>query len=246
MQNEKCIKPNRTTLLQPQARCRLVPLVTGRSPTTYRPPPPSDCFSATGSIFLPGLLLALVQLGGCRFAGDLVAAAAGGASAAASGNPAVGIAIGIGVQAGLDATVSYSVRKCQQAEQDAIENVVATMSDGERRLWKIEHDIPIGNEHGEVHVTRVFDTFLTSCKEIAFSVETGESPPISLTYTTDVCQWRPAEMGTRRVVTDCSLPDPGCSSSPASRATLLHVSARHQSVAAFMRCKALKCDRSPS
>ena len=31
------------------------------------------------------LLLALIQLGGCRFAGDLVAAAAGGASAAASG-----------------------------------------------------------------------------------------------------------------------------------------------------------------
>ena len=65
---------------------------------------------ATGSIFLPGLLLALIQLGGCRFAGDLVAAAAGGASAAASANPAVGIAVGIGVQAGLDATVSYVVR----------------------------------------------------------------------------------------------------------------------------------------
>jgi hypothetical protein len=28
----------------------------------------------------------------------------------------------------------------------------------------------------------------SSCKGIAFSVETGESPPTSLTYTTDVCR----------------------------------------------------------
>ena len=142
----------------------------------------------TGSIFLPGLLLALIQLGGCRFAGDLVAAAAGGASAAASANPAVGIAVGIGVQAGLDATVSYVVRKRQQAEQDAIATEVATMEDGERRPWKIEHDIPIGNEHGEVQVTRVFSTPLTSCKEIAFSVESGGSPATRQTYTTTACR----------------------------------------------------------
>ena len=140
----------------------------------------------TGPI-LPGLLL-VIQLGGCRFAGDLVAAAAGGASAAASGNPAVGIAIGIGVQAGLDATVSHIVRKRQQAEQDAIATEVATMSDGERHPWKVEHDIPLGNEHGEVYVTRVFNTALTSCKEIVFSVETGGTPPTSLTYTTEVCR----------------------------------------------------------
>lgn len=142
----------------------------------------------TGSIFLPGLLLALIQLGGCRFAGDLVAAAAGGASAAASANPAVGIAVGIGVQAGLDATVNYIVRKRQQAEQDAVATEVATMDDGERRPWKIEHDIPIGNEHGEVQVTRVFDTSLTSCKEIAFSVESGGSLATRQTYTTTACR----------------------------------------------------------
>ena len=142
---------------------------------------------SAGPIFLPGLLL-VIQLGGCRFAGDLVAAAAGGASAAASGNPAVGIAVGIGVQAGLDATVKHIVRTRQQAEQDAIATEVATMNDGERRPWKIEHDIPIGNEHGEVHVTRVFNTALTSCKEIVFSVETDGTPPTKPTYTTEVCR----------------------------------------------------------
>jgi hypothetical protein len=88
----------------------------------------------------------------------------------------------------MDATVNYIVRKRQQAEQDAIATEVATMDNGEHRPWKIEHDIPIGNEHGEVQVTRVFSTPLTSCKEIAFSVESGGSPATSQNYTTTACR----------------------------------------------------------
>jgi hypothetical protein len=77
-------------------------------------------------IFLPGLLLALISISGCRLTGDLIAAAAGAATGAATANPAVGIAVGVGVQAWMDATVSYIVRKRQQAEQDAIATEVAT------------------------------------------------------------------------------------------------------------------------
>jgi hypothetical protein len=55
----------------------------------------------------------------------------------------------------------------------AIAGEIATMKPGERRPWKIEHDIPIGNEHGEVTVTRAFTTRLAPCKELAFSVEEG-------------------------------------------------------------------------
>jgi hypothetical protein len=47
------------------------------------------------------------------------------------------------------------------------------MEVGERRSWKIEHDIPIGNEHGEVAITRAVVTQLTLCKELVFSVESG-------------------------------------------------------------------------
>ena len=139
-------------------------------------------------ISLLGLLLALIHLCGCRFAGDLVAAAAGGASGAATANPAVGIAVGVGVQAGMDATVSYIVRKRQQAEQDAIASEVASMNSGERHPWKVEHDIPIGNEHGEVQVTRAFDTPLTTCKEIVFSVESDSTPVATRRYATSVCR----------------------------------------------------------
>jgi hypothetical protein len=137
---------------------------------------------------LPVVLL-LALLGGCRFAGDLVAAAAGGASAAATANPAVGIAVGVAVNAGIDATVSYIGRTRQQAEQDAIAGVVATMAVGERRPWKIEHDIPIGNEHGEVEVTRAIANRLALCKELVFSVNSGHGAEAKQAwYTTQACQ----------------------------------------------------------
>jgi hypothetical protein len=135
------------------------------------------------------LLFVLIHLCGCRFAGDLLAAAAGGASAAATANPAVGFAVGVGVQAGIDATVNYIARKRQQAEQDAIAGEVATMEIGERRPWKIEHDIPIGNEHGAVEVTRAIATSLTLCKELVFSVESGGDPPATRNwFTTQACR----------------------------------------------------------
>jgi hypothetical protein len=101
---------------------------------------------------------------------------------------------GAGDASASDPTVSYIGRKRQQAEQIAIATEVATMGDGERRPWKVEHDIPISNERGEVHVIRVFNTALTSCKEIVFSIETGGAAATAVTYTTEVCrngdQWK--------------------------------------------------------
>jgi hypothetical protein len=151
------------------------------------------------------VLLIPIALCGCRFAGDLVAAAAGGASAAATANPAVGIAVGVGVQAGIEATVSYVARKRQEAEQDAIAAQVATMQIGERRSWKIEHDIPIGNEHGEVEVTRAIPNPLTPYKELMFSVDEGSGPKMTRAwYTTQACRsgqtwkWAPAEPAVER------------------------------------------------
>ena len=149
---------------------------------------------------------ALVALAGCHFAGDLVAAAAGGASGAATANPAVGVAVGIGVHAGIDAAVNYFVRKRQQAEQDAIAGEVGSMQPGESRPWKVEHDIPIGNEHGEAEVTRVIDTRLTQCKELVFSVDEGSGAEATRRrYSTQACRgddgtwkWALAEPATER------------------------------------------------
>lgn len=142
-----------------------------------------------GRACIPLLLLMVTALGGCRFAGELVAAATGGASAAATANPAVGFAVGVAVNAGIDATVNYVVRTRQRAEQDAIAGEVGSMEVGDRRPWKIEHDIPIGNEHGEVQVTRAIVTPLAMCKELVFSVESGSGETLQRAwYTTQACR----------------------------------------------------------
>lgn len=145
--------------------------------------------------------VALIGLCGCRFTGELLGAAAGGASGAATANPAVGVAVGVAVNSAIDASFAYFQRKRQQAEQDAIAEQVATMRVGEVRPWKIIHTIPIGNEHGEVWITRDIITPLTLCKELVFSVQSDHN---TAWYTTQACndgarwKWALAEPATER------------------------------------------------
>jgi len=151
------------------------------------------------------LMSLMAALCGCQTVGELVAAGAGGASAGVTANPAVGIAVGVGVNAGIDATFAYIQRKRQQAEQDAIAGEVATMQSGEQRPWKINHIIPVGDEHGEVVVVRDIPNALAPCKELAFSVDSGSGKKVTHHwYTTDACQdtrrwkWALAEPATER------------------------------------------------
>jgi hypothetical protein len=133
--------------------------------------------------------LSVLALAGCTLTGNLVAAAAGGATGAATANPAVGIAVGVAVNSAIDATFAYAGRKLQQSEQDALASEVGTMQVGERRPWRIDHFIPIGNEHGEVVITRDIVTPLTTCKELVFSVQSGSGTDTkSDWYDTQACQ----------------------------------------------------------
>jgi hypothetical protein len=141
---------------------------------------------------------ALPALAACSSIGDFTGAVAGGATGLVSANPVVGYGIGIGVRAGTDATVNYVLRKRQQAEQDAIAVLAGPLEPGASRPWQINHDIPIGNEHGTLTVIRAIRTPLTLCKEIAFSVENGEPPDAKIAwFTTTACQqnkgWKWAE-----------------------------------------------------
>jgi|1185.fasta_scaffold164293_2 hypothetical protein len=160
---------------------------------------------APGRALLPLLPFMLIALCGCRLVNELAGAAAGGATAAASANPLVGVAVGVAVNSALDATTDYIVRRRQQAEQDAIAGEVASMAIGDRRPWEIRHDIPIGNEHGEVQVTRVITTPLASCKELLFSVVSGNGEDLKRAwYTTQAChdgqrwKWALAEPAVER------------------------------------------------
>ena len=148
-------------------------------------------------------LLAAALLGGCSSASDLVGAATGTAAAAGSGNPAIGIAIGVGARAVADWGLRRVSRRWHRTEQEAIAAAAAEAPLGEARPWQVTHSLPFGAKQGEVRVLREIDTPLAACREIAFSVE-GAKPPTPAWYLTSLCRdatgwrWAAAEPATGR------------------------------------------------
>lgn len=150
-------------------------------------------------------LAALVLLAGCSSTSQIVAVVSGGVVGGATGNPALGFAVGVAVDAGANYVVRYYGRSRQGAEQDAIAEVAGELPVGTEANWKIEHTIPIGDEHGQLRVVRVIDSPLTTCKEIAFSVNEGKGDKLKRDwYTSDVCKqaqhwkWATAEPAVAR------------------------------------------------
>jgi hypothetical protein len=118
-----------------------------------------------------------VALAGCSAAADLTGVVAGGAAGGATANPAVGYAVGVGVDAAADYGYKYFGRVRQRAEQNAIAAAAGALALGATAPWRIDHTIPLGDEHGTVQVVRLIDTPIAACREIAFSVEDRPDPP---------------------------------------------------------------------
>lgn len=140
------------------------------------------------TLLLVPLLVPL--LGACSTISDLAALAAGGGAGAATGNPALGFAVGVSVKAGVDELGRWYERSRVRGEQDAIAAAAGTAPPGTPEPWAVRHTIPIGNEHGHFLVTREFRTALATCREVVFLVEDEERHP----FTTQVCRgaggWR--------------------------------------------------------
>lgn len=152
------------------------------------------------------ILLAPFLLAGCRTVSAITAAAAGASTGTVTADPLIGYATTIGVNAGLDALEDYIARVRDNAEQDQIVKAVGEMNVGDQRPWKIVHTIPMfDNEHGQMQVTRLIETPLTDCKEVLFTVESGNPKnPTRTLYTTSAChdtqgwKWAAAEPATDR------------------------------------------------
>jgi hypothetical protein len=149
--------------------------------------------------------LLLLLLAGCSSAGGIAGAVAGAATGTATMNPVVGYAVAIGVQAGTDSAVNYVMRARQNAEQTAIASVAGPLPPGVMTPWAIAHSIPVGDEHGEVEVTRVINTPLATCEEILFSVARHKVPrPDDPRYIATTChqadgwRWASAEPAVAR------------------------------------------------
>jgi hypothetical protein len=153
----------------------------------------------------PWALLVVVLLAGCKSTAQIAAVVSGGAAGGVTGSPAVGFLVGVAVDAGATYAIRYYGRARQGAEQDAIAEVAGELPVGTEAAWKIEHDIPIGNEHGQLWVVRVIDTPLATCKELAFSVDEGEGAKLKRAwFTSDICKqaqrwkWGSAEPAVER------------------------------------------------
>ncbi len=132
-------------------------------------------------------LIAALLLGGCSAVADLSGLAAGAVAGGATANPAVGFVVAVGTDAAVDAGLKYVSRHRQQAEQDAIALAAAALPEGGSAPWQIRHDIPLGNEGGEVQVVRNIVTPIATCKEIAFSV--ADDPPATPAwFNTTICR----------------------------------------------------------
>ncbi|HEY0181680.1 MAG TPA: hypothetical protein VGC09_02635 [Rhodopila sp.] len=117
----------------------------------------------------------------------------------------MGFAVGVATDAGANYAFRYYSRTRQGAEQDAIAEVAGDLPLGTKAAWKIEHTIPIGDEHGQLRVIRAIDSPLTACKEVAFSVDEGSGDKIKRAwFTADICKqaekwkWASAEPAVER------------------------------------------------
>ncbi len=156
-------------------------------------------------------VLCLGLLAGCdsslqNEAGPASGAAVGLGVSGVTANPFIGYAAGIGTQAAITALQKYLARKLHQGEQDNIAATVATLKPGQSAPWQISYKIPIENEHGDVTVTKIITSPLTTCKQTAFTIVTSKKPnaPRAI-YITTICQqpagnwkWAEAEPATAR------------------------------------------------
>ncbi len=154
--------------------------------------------SLAGRRFVWALVL---LLSGCGTAVENSAGPVGGAAVGIglggiTANPLIGYAAGVGTQAAITALQKYLSRKLHQGEQDRIAATVARLAPGQSAPWAIHYDIPVDAEHGDVSVTRVITSALTTCKEVAFTVIAGKQPdaPRGIYITTACAQpdgtWR--------------------------------------------------------
>ena len=80
------------------------------------------------------------------------------------------------------------------------------MAVGEVRPWEVRHDLQTGNKRGELRVLRAVDMPPTECREVLFSVASGEGPdPARRWGVTSACRqagggwkWAAAEPATER------------------------------------------------
>lgn len=142
---------------------------------------------------------------GCSSIGAASGAAAAAATGIVTANPAVGIGVGIAVQAATDEAVGRFMKSMHADQQELIAETAGRLPVGGMDIWRIKHQLPVENGHGQVRVTRAFSNALTLCKEFVFSVQDGDKADApEQWFTASACQdrsgwkWASAEPAVER------------------------------------------------
>ena len=135
---------------------------------------------------LAAALGAAILLSGCKDLSTIAGIATGSATGAATASPAIGFAVGVAVGTVGNFVSDYYDRVRAGAEQDVIAETAGRLPVGGEAPWRIRHTIPIGNEHGTLHVIDEITTPIVVCREVAFSVTDGKAAPPW--YMIDVCR----------------------------------------------------------
>lgn len=140
-------------------------------------------------------LAASLGLAGCQSSsiGGATGAVVGTLSGAATANPVAGYAIGVSVQAAVDATVKYVLREWKNDQQNVMANAAGELPIGQVRQWEVRRALRVGNERGGIQAVRDIDTPLTRCREVLFTVELDDAPQQA--YASLICrqtdgQWK--------------------------------------------------------
>ncbi|ALM86918.1 hypothetical protein ASB57_11645 [Bordetella sp. N] len=121
-----------------------------------------------------GSVVALTS--GCSSVGAASGAVAAVATGAFTANPAIGLGVGITVQAATDEAVNRYMKGLHADQQILIATTAGGLPVDGTGTWSVKHMLPIENGHGKVRVIRAFDSALASCKEFMFSVQDGDTP----------------------------------------------------------------------
>lgn len=197
------------SLPRPQnERVRSAPGLVDGARTALIPRTPAAAYSGNRlRLVLAGAICVGASLltSGCSSVGAASGAAAGVASGLVTSNPAVGIGVGIAVQAATDEAVGRYMRTMHTDQQNMIAALAGAMPVGETRPWAVKHTLPIENGHGQVRVTRAFNSALALCKDFVFSVQDGDGPNAHEDwYTASACRqdkgwkWASAEPAVER------------------------------------------------
>lgn len=147
------------------------------------------------------LIAAALPLAGCKALPSIVGVISGAAAGGGTASPAIGFAVGVATATATGAVAKFYGKSRQHAEQQEIARLAGALPVGGRAPWYIHHDIPLGNEGGEISVLGNIVNPLAPCRAIAFSVRDGVR---QRWYRADVCrraegwQWASAEPSVRR------------------------------------------------